>query len=108
MEFNDLKNKNIELSELVALIKEDKNLLEESFNKLSADNKNLEIEIRELIATLSATKVKLSEAEEEVELSEAAKNQVTVLNIQIADLREQLSLIESLLDILKISIVFNH
>ena len=99
MEFNDLKNKNIELSELVALIKEDKNLLEESFNKLSADNKNLEIEIRELIATLSATKVKLSEAEEEVELSEAAKNQVTVLNIQIADLREQLSLIESLLDI---------
>ena len=99
MEFNDLKNKNIELSELVALIKEDKNLLEESFNKLSADNKNLEIEIREQIATLSATKVKLSEAEEEVELSEAAKNQVTVLNIQIADLREQLSLIESLLDI---------
>ena len=48
---------------------------------------------------MSATKVKLSEAEEEVELSEAAKNQVTVLNIQIADLREQLSLIESLLDI---------
>ena len=99
MEFNDLKNKNIELSELVALIKEDKNLLEESFNKLSTDNKNLEVKIRELIATLSATKVKLSEAEEEVKLSEAAKNQVTVLNIQISDLREQLSLIESLLDI---------
>ncbi len=99
MELNDLKNKNIELSNLIESINEEKSVLEERNEEIDIDNKRLEVKISELIATLSATKVKLSEAEEEIKLSEAAKNQVTVLNIQIADLREQLSLIESLLDI---------
>jgi len=71
----------------------------DNVNKLDTDKNSLEIKVRELLATLSATKVKLTEAEEEIKLSEAAKNQITVLNIQIADLREQLSLIESLLEV---------
>ena len=99
MEFNDLQNKNIELSNILKSIKNEKKQLLDNVNKLDTDNKNLEIKVRELLATLSATKVKLTQVEEEVKLSEAAKNQVTVLNIQISDLREQLSLIESLLEI---------
>jgi len=99
MEFNDLQNKNIELSNILELLKNEKKQLLDNANKLDADNKSLEIKVRELLATLSATKVKLTQAEEDIKLSEAAKNQVTVLNIQISDLREQLSLIESLLEI---------
>ena len=99
MEFNDLQNKNIELSNILKSIESEKRELLDNVNKLDTDNKNLEIKVRELLATLSATKVKLTQVEEEVKLSEAAKNQVTVLNIQISDLREQLSLIESLLEI---------
>ena len=99
MEFNDLQNKNIELSNILESIKSEKKQLLDNVNKLDTDKNSLEIKVRELLATLSATKVKLTEAEEEIKLSEAAKNQITVLNIQIADLREQLSLIESLLEV---------
>ncbi len=99
MEFNDLQNRNIELSNILESIKSEKKQLLDNVNKLDTDKKSLEIKVRELLATLSATKVKLTEAEEEIKLSEATKNQVTVLNIQIADLREQLSLIESLLEV---------
>jgi chemotaxis protein MotB len=52
-----------------------------------------------LLTTLRATTVKLNKAEEDMKLSEAAKNQVAVLNMQIAELRDQLSIIQNLLDI---------
>ena len=99
MEISNLKEKNIDLNNLIADLKNNKNEIIKNIQNLNVDNKNLELKIRELLATLSATKVKLNKAEEEIELSEAAKNQVTILNIQVADLREQLAAIESLLDI---------
>ncbi len=99
MEISNLKEKNIDLTNLIADLKNNKNEIIKNIQNLNVDNKNLELKIRELLATLSATKVKLNKAEEEIELSEAAKNQVTILNIQVADLREQLAAIESLLDI---------
>ena len=99
MEFSDLKNKNIELNRLL-------NTLKDSANKITIDNKNLEIknnnlenELKELLITLRATTVKLKSVEDEVKLSEAAKNQVSVLNMQIVELRDQLNIIQNLLDI---------
>ena len=99
MEISNLKEKNINLNRLITDLKNNKSEIIKNIQNLNIDNKNLELKIRELLATLSATKVKLNKAEEEIELSEAAKNQVSILNIQVADLREQLAAIESLLDI---------
>jgi chemotaxis protein MotB len=66
---------------------------------LDIKNSNIESELKKLLFTLKATQVNLIKAEEEVKLSEAAKNQVSLLNMQVAELREQLNIIQNLLDI---------
>jgi chemotaxis protein MotB len=99
MEFSDLKNKNIELNKLINSLKSDSNKIQENNKNLDVKNTNLEAELKELLTTLRATTVKLNKAEEDMKLSEAAKNQVAVLNMQIAELRDQLSIIQNLLDI---------
>ena len=99
MEFSDLKNKNIELSRLLNSLKDNTNQIKEENKNLDLKNTNLESELKNLLSTLRATHVNLIKAEKEVKLSEAAKNQVTILNMQIAELREQLNIIQNLLDI---------
>ena len=99
MEFSDLKNKNIELNRLLNSLKENTNQIKEENKNLDLKNTNLESELKNLLSTLRATHVNLIKAEKEVKLSEAAKNQVTILNMQIAELREQLNIIQNLLDI---------
>ena len=99
MEFSDLKNKNIELNKLISSLKSDSNKIQENNKNLDVKNTNLEAELKELLTTLRATTVKLNKAEEDMKLSEAAKNQVAVLNMQIAELRDQLNIIQNLLDI---------
>ena len=99
MEFSDLKNKNIELNRLLNSLKENTNQIKEENKNLDLKNTNLESELKDLLSTLKATHVNLIKAEKEVKLSEAAKNQVTILNMQIAELREQLNIIQNLLDI---------
>ena len=99
MEFSDLKNKNIELNRLLNSLKENTNQIKEENKNLDLKNTNLESELKDLLSTLRATHVNLIKAEKEVKLSEAAKNQVTILNMQIAELREQLNIIQNLLDI---------
>ena len=99
MEFSDLKNKNIELNKLINSLKSDSNKIQENNKNLDVKNTNLEAELIKLLNTLRATKVKLNKAEEDMKLSEAAKNQVAVLNMQIAELRDQLNIIQNLLDI---------
>lgn len=99
MEFSDLKNKNIELNRLLNSLKENTNQIKEENKNLDLKNTNLEYELKNLLSTLRATHVNLIKAEKEVKLSEAAKNQVTILNMQIAELREQLNIIQNLLDI---------
>ena len=99
MEFSDLKNKNIELNRLLNSLKDNTNQIKEENKNLDLKNTNLESELKNLLSTLRATHVNLIKAEKEVKLSEAAKNQVTILNMQIAELREQLNIIQNLLDI---------
>ena len=99
MEFSDLKNKNIELNRLLNSLKDNTNQIKEENKNLDLKNTNLESELKDLLSTLKATHVNLIKAEKEVKLSEAAKNQVTILNMQIAELREQLNIIQNLLDI---------
>ena len=99
MEFSDLKNKNIELNRLLNSLKDNTNQIKEENKNLDLKNTNLESELENLLSTLRATHVNLIKAEKEVKLSEAAKNQVTILNMQIAELREQLNIIQNLLDI---------
>ena len=99
MEFSDLKNKNIELNRLLNSLKDNTNQIKEENKNLDLKNTNLEYELKNLLSTLRATHVNLIKAEKEVKLSEAAKNQVTILNMQIAELREQLNIIQNLLDI---------
>ena len=99
MEFSDLKNKNIELNKLINSLKSDSNKIQENNKNLDVKNTNLEAELKELLTTLRATTVKLNKAEEDMKLSEAAKNQVAVLNMQIVELRDQLNIIQNLLDI---------
>ena len=99
MEFSDLKNKNIELNRLLNSLKDNTNQIKEENKNLDLKNTNLESELKDLLSTLRATHVNLIKAEKEVKLSEAAKNQVTILNMQIAELREQLNIIQNLLDI---------
>ena len=99
MEFSDLKNKNMELNRLLNSLKESNNVIKRDNIKLETQNNNLETELKELIITLRATSVKLQTAEEEIKLSEAAKNQVNLLNMQIIELRDQLNIIQNLLDI---------
>lgn len=91
LENTELMNKNKELSILF------KNLQEKS---IELDNKNQDYQSRfaELLATFNATKVKLTDAKEEIKLSEAAKKQVVVLNAQIASLRNQLASIQKILE----------
>ena len=99
MEFTDLKSKNIELNRLLSALKDSTNEIKE--DNLNLENKNLDLEneLQELLITLRATNVKLENAEVEVRLSEAAKNQVSILNMQILELRDQLNIIQNLLDI---------
>ena len=99
MEFSDLKNKNMELNRLLNSLKENNNVIERDNIKLETQNDKLETELKELIITLRATSIKLQTAEEEIKLSEAAKNQVNILNMQIVELRDQLNIIQNLLDI---------
>ena len=99
MEFSDLKNKNIELNKLLNSLKANTIQIKEENKNLDLKNTNLESELKDLLSTLRATHVNLIKAEKEVKLSEAAKNQVTILNMQIAELREQLNIIQNLLDI---------
>ena len=99
MEFSDLKNKNIELNRLLIALKNSTNEIKEDNINLGNQNLDLENELKELLITLRATSVKLETAEAEVKLSEAAKNQVSVLNMQIVELRDQLNIIQNLLDI---------
>ena len=99
MEFSDLKNKNMELNRLLNSLKENNNVIERDNIKLETQNDKLETELKELIITLRATSIKLQNAEEEIKLSEAAKNQVNILNMQIVELRDQLNIIQNLLDI---------
>jgi len=91
IENSELKNKNEEL----ALVLE--NLQSKSLEQ-EKDNNDLKNSFEELLATFNATKVKLLSAEEELELSSAAKKQVVVLNSQIASLRNQLANIQKILD----------
>ncbi len=98
MEFSDLKNKNLELNRLLSSLKESTNNIKNDNKNLETENDNLENELKELLITLRATSVKLEVAEEEVKLSEAAKNQVNVLNMQIVELRDQLNILQNLLD----------
>ena len=99
MEFSDLKNKNMEFSNLLNSLKISNNIIKEDNLKLETENNKLESDLEELIITLRATSVKLKSAEEEIKLSEAAKNQVNLLNVQIVELRDQLNIIQNLLDI---------
>tara|TARA_Y100001970_G_scaffold291556_1_gene429154 strand:+ start:21363 stop:22502 length:1140 start_codon:yes stop_codon:yes gene_type:complete len=99
MEFSDLKNKNMELNRLINSLKESNSVIKKDNIKLETQNDTLETELKELIITLRATSVKLQTAEEEIKLSEAAKNQVDLLNMQIVELRDQLNIIQNLLDI---------
>jgi chemotaxis protein MotB len=99
MEFSDLKNKNIELNKLLNSLKANTIQIKEENKNLDLKNTNLESELKDLLSTLRATHVNLIKAEKEVKLSEAAKNQVTILNMQISELREQLNIIQNLLDI---------
>lgn len=91
VESKDLQDKNQELSvllqeaELKAVIQ-------------AGENQELQESLDELLATLNATKVKLVNAEDELKLSEAAKKQVVLLNSQIASLRNQLAVIQKILD----------
>ena len=98
MEFADLKNKNIEV-----LIDE---VYYDFWDQIKEENKNLDIkntdlesELKQLLFTLRATQVNLKKAEQTIKLSEAAKNQVSLLNMQVSELREQLNIIQNLLDI---------
>jgi len=99
MEFSNLKNKNIELNNLLNSLKASTSLIKKENKNLDIKNSNIESELKKLLSTLKATKVNLIKAEEEVKLSEAAKNQVSLLNMQVAELREQLNIIQNLLDI---------
>lgn len=99
MEFSDLKNKNMELNRLLNSLKDSNSVIKKDNIKLETQNDKLEAELKELIITLRATSVKLQTAEEEIKLSEAAKNQVNLLNMQIVELRDQLNIIQNLLDI---------
>ncbi len=99
MEFSDLKNKNMELNRLLNSLKDSNSVIKRDNIKLETQNDKLEAELKELIITLRATSVKLQTAEEEIKLSEAAKNQVNLLNMQIVELRDQLNIIQNLLDI---------
>jgi len=99
MEFSNLKNKNIELNSLLNSLKASTILIKKENKNLDIKNSNIESELKKLLSTLKATKVNLIKAEEEVKLSEAAKNQVSLLNMQVAELREQLNIIQNLLDI---------
>ena len=99
MEFSNLKNKNIELNSLLNSLKASTSQIKEENKNLDIKNSNIESELKKLLSTLKATKVNLIKAEEEVKLSEAAKNQVSLLNMQVAELREQLNIIQNLLDI---------
>ena len=99
MEFSNLKNKNIELNSLLNSLKASTSLIKKENKNLDIKNSNIESELKKLLSTLKATKVNLIKAEEEVKLSEAAKNQVSLLNMQVAELREQLNIIQNLLDI---------
>ena len=99
MEFSNLKNKNIELNSLLNSLKASTSQIKEENKNLDIQNSNIESELKKLLYTLKATKVNLIKAEEEVKLSEAAKNQVSLLNMQVAELREQLNIIQNLLDI---------
>ena len=99
MEFSNLKNKNIELNSLLNSLKASTSQIKEENKNLDIKNSNIESELKKLLFTLKATQVNLIKAEEEVKLSEAAKNQVSLLNMQVAELREQLNIIQNLLDI---------
>ena len=99
MEFSNLKNKNIELNSLLNSLKASTSLIKKENKNLDIKNSNIESELKKLLFTLKATQVNLIKAEEEVKLSEAAKNQVSLLNMQVAELREQLNIIQNLLDI---------
>ena len=99
MEFSDLKNKNMELNRLLNSLKDSNSVIKRDNIKLETQNDKLEAELKELIITLRATSVKLQTAEKEIKLSEAAKNQVNLLNMQIVELRDQLNIIQNLLDI---------
>jgi chemotaxis protein MotB len=99
MEFSDLKNKNMELNRLLNSLKDSNSVIKRDNIKLETQNDKLEAELKELIITLRAASVKLQTAEEEIKLSEAAKNQVNLLNMQIVELRDQLNIIQNLLDI---------
>jgi chemotaxis protein MotB len=99
MEFTDLKSKNIELNRLLSVLKDSSNEIKEDNLNLENKNQDLENELQELLITLRATNVKLENAEVEVRLSEAAKNQVSILNMQILELRDQLNIIQNLLNI---------
>ena len=99
MEFSDLKNKNMELNRLLNSLKDSNSVIKRDNIKIETQNDKLEAELKELIITLRATSVKLQTAEEEIKLSEAAKNQVNLLNMQIVELRDQLNIIQNLLDI---------
>ena len=99
MEFSNLKNKNNELNSLLNSLKASTSLIKKENKNLDIKNSNIESELKKLLSTLKATKVNLIKAEEEVKLSEAAKNQVSLLNMQVAELREQLNIIQNLLDI---------
>jgi chemotaxis protein MotB len=99
MEFTDLKSKNIELNRLLSDLKDSTNEIKEDNLNLENKNQDLDNELQELLITLRATNVKLENAEVEVRLSEAAKKQVSILNMQILELRDQLNIIQNLLDI---------
>ena len=99
MEFAALKNKNIEINRLLASLKISSNKIKEENQNLDIKNTDLETELKQLLSTLRSTQVNLIKAEEEVKLSQAAKNQVSLLNMQVSELREQLNIIQNLLDI---------
>jgi len=99
MEFADLKNKNIEVNRLLTLLKESSNQIKEENKNLDIKNTDIESELKQLLFTLRATQVNLIKAEQKIKLSEAAKNQVSLLNMQVLELREQLNIIQNLLDI---------
>jgi chemotaxis protein MotB len=99
MEFADLKNKNIEVNRLLTLLKESSNQIKEENKNLDIKNTDIESELKQLLFTLRATQVNLKKAEQTIKLSEAAKNQVSLLNMQVSELREQLNIIQNLLDI---------
>ena len=98
MEFADLKNKNIEV--LIDEVNYDFwDQIKEENKNLDIKNTDLESELKQLLFTLRATQVNLKKAEQTIKLSEAAKNQVSLLNMQVSELREQLNIIQNLLDI---------